>query len=201
MYEGKTVRVFAWMISTGVKVPYIILDWRKVNRIIALGDDFKGEWVPRIEFLVGEASHGDIAKTYGTQPLNSYLRGHFSVERGPPPWEIVVQQYFVAGCWGGHPPGVHWAGTPTVKEQFAQNAVGIPTLIELGILKNDTTVYFKDQSKVYEIGTPNEWYDKRVRGKDCLKKYYQWLPTYLRKLRREDFNVPIEEVIACIPQV
>lgn len=193
MFNSEKTGVYAWCISTGIKVPYIFRNWNAGHPLIALGDDFEGEWKPRFELLLGEKDHETIVKKYGAQPLNTYLRGHFAWLPAPP--SVIVQQYFLAGCWGDHPPNAPWAGTPTVKEQIAQNNIGIPLLFECEILREDTPILFADQSKPEQMLRDN----RQFKGVDCLREYYPYLTEYLKKYRANDFNVPIEEVIACIP--
>ncbi len=209
MYNGEKTGVWAWCISTGVKIPYMFKwrmgkegdplewkDWKEGNPLIALGDDFVGEWHPQFEFIVGKQHHHVLVNAYGTQPKNTYLYGHFSWPPAPP--NVIVQQYFLAGCWGFAPPSLPWAGTPTVKEQVKQNNVGIPLLFDLGILRSDVEVVFSDQSKVEPMLRDQRTF-KGKDGKDLLRQYYPYLKNYLKDARAKDFNIPIEEVVEWIP--
>jgi len=109
---------------------------------------------------------------------------------------VLIQQYFRGGCWGQDVPGYPYNGYPTVKEQIMQNNRAIPLLFKLGILKEDTQIYFSDQSA--DKPCPFDDYFKLFKGEDCLERYYDWLANYFRKWRSDHFNVPIEEVIECL---
>lgn len=205
MYNGEKKQVYSFMISTGVKVPHILKNWEALGRMEVRGDEFKGEWTPKIELLVGEGNHEVMTKHWGSQPLNSYLVGHFCY--GEPAKGnalaqrhgnfVQIQQYFRAGYWGHDCPNWSFNGASTVREQLIQNMVGLPQLLTLGVLKHDTPIYFADQS--FHGNFPIE--EARLfKCVNCLREYHVWLPTYFRKYRANDFNVPIEEVITCIPK-
>jgi len=134
---------------------------------------------------------------WGTQPLNNYLRGHFAIwDVGTYAWHrntqfVLIQQYFKGGWWGKGDNSKQIV----IKEQLQQNKVGVPLLIELGVIKDDTAVYFMDQSKPEEeIPHGNDPF-RLFSGKKCLEEYLHWLPEYLREWRPDDFDMNIETVI------
>jgi len=205
MYNGQKKRVYSFMIATGVKVPYILKNWETLGRVEARGDEFKKEWSPIMEFLVGEGDHELIANHWGSQPLNSYLVGHFCCEEPAKGNALAqrhgnfvqIQQYFRAGYWGYDCPNWAFNRESTVREQLIQNLVGIPQLFKLGILNLDTPMYFADQS--FHGNFPIEE-AQLFKGLNGLREYHKWLPVYFRNYRANDFKIPIEEVIECIPK-
>ena len=205
--EGKATYIDSFMISTGYQVPYIL---KRADSFEARGDEFTGEWIEKIELLLGQGKHEPILKRWGSQPFNTYLVGHFAsgpnAEKDPLVQQygrfVRIQQYFRAGYWGQDVEGYPDNRKPTVKEQLDQNDIGVPILFMLGALKPGTRVYFADQSA--DKPCPLNQYFKLFQGKDgydLLRQYYAWLPTYLRTCRSTDFNRSIEEVIKCIPSI
>ena len=202
--EGKRKHIDSFLIHALYKIPYIL---KNSTGFEARGDNYIPVKYPRHqELLLGFGKHEPIAKKYGTHPLNSYLVGHFAsgpnADLDPLVQEygrfVRIQQYFLSGCWGK--PVLHYKhnGIPTVKEQIYQNNYGVQLLFKLGILKEDTLIYFADQS----ADKPCEMhkYFNLFKGKDCLEEYYEWLPTYFRECRSDHFNMPIEDVIKMIPK-
>ena len=190
-YEAP-VEVDSFLISTGIRVPYIAV---KGDGVACRGDDFTGSWSFRLEYLVGNGDHHAIMAAWGTQPFNSYLVGHFDhLNR-----RVMVQQYFRGGYWGADVPGAPYNGASTVREQIAQDEVGVPLLYDLGAIKRDTPVYYADQSADKPCAL--EDYFHLFTGWDSLRQYLAWLPGYLSTCRASHFTVPIAEVIAAIPEV
>lgn len=198
-----TNRLLVWMLSTQIPLPEVIYHPEKPLYPFYWDGPENPSYTPRHELLVGawdDRKHGSIQRRFGTQPLNTYLRGHFCVKpigndlrtgwaRANKVGEfILVQQYFKSGWWG--------SGNRTViREQLRQNLKSIPLLRELGILKPDTPVYFMDQSKPgTEIAFGHDPF-RLFRADSLPDAYHEWLPQYLREWRPNDFGMPIEEVI------
>ena len=203
LVDGEKKYIDSFLIATGLEVPYILMHSDSYE---ARGDNFvKHRHQRPYELLLGIGKHEPIAKKWGTYPLDGYLVGHFACGPNADIDPLVkqfgrfvrIQQYFRGGYWGKDVPGYEYNGFPTVKEQIEQNNIAIPILFKLGILKEDTQVYFADQSA--DKPCPIHQYFKLFKGKDVLQQYYKWLPIYLRTCRANDFNVPIEEVIKWIP--
>lgn len=203
--DGKRKHIDSFLVFSDCKIPYIL---KSSNSFEARGDKYKPIKNRRHqEFLVGFGKHEPIAQRYGTHPLNSYLVGHFAsgpnAEKDPMVKQfgrfVRIQQYFLSGHWGKPVPRYKYNGIPTIKKQIIQNNHALPLLFKLGILKEETQIYFADQSadKPCEI----HQYFKLFKGKDCLIKYYKWLPTYFRECRSDHFNIPIEDVIKWIPKI
>jgi len=188
-YEEK-LEADSFLVSTGVRVPHIVLS---MDNTECRGDDFEGPWDFRIEILFGKGKHRPILATWGSQPFNSYLVGHFDHLHK----RVMIQQYFRGGNWGFDVPNFDDNGVCTVREQIAQDEVAIPILYETGILKVDTPIYYADQST--DKPGALEDYFQLFTGLDSLEQYLQWLPTYLKKCRSNHFKIPIEEVIQCVP--
>jgi len=194
--------VYSFMISTGVKVPYIMKNWKSLGRVEARGDRFKGHWIPRIELILGEGNHELMMERWGTQPLNTYLVGHFCcgphIHGNALALKIgsfaQIQQYYRSGYWGHDPPN-HPQAVPTLREQLTQDLIGVPLLYDLGILTDETKIYFADQSRNAPLPAEEA---KIFKGRDGLREYFKWIPTYVKK-RKRDFNKPIEEVLSCLP--
>lgn len=200
--KGEKKYLSSFLVHTGVAIPYI-LDRSDSHK--ARGDDWKKTKPPKqYEFLAGIGKHHVLAENLGSHPLNMYLVGHLPC--GPEIFKdpsyarfgryVLIQQYFRGGCWGHDVPGYPYNGYATVKEQIMQNNRAIPLLFKLGILKEDTQIYFSDQSADKPCSFDD--YFKLFKGEDCLERYYEWLANYFRKWRSDHFNVPIEEVIDCI---
>ncbi len=195
--EGESNRVMVWMVST--KIPLLGVIYKEDMPLYPFYWDGPEtpEWIPRFEFLVETRKHGAIHRRWGTQPLNTYLRGHFClkpmqgygwVRAGAVGEFVLVQQYFKSGWWGN-------GSRIVIAEQIEQNKVGIPLLRQLGVLKQDTNVYFMDQSKPEgEIRFGHDPF-RLFRANGLLEAYHKWLPKYLREWRSGDFGMPIDEVI------
>lgn len=199
-------RYTVWMIST--KIPLEGVCYRTDSIIYPFYWDGSEtpSWEPRYEFLMGtRRKHGIIHRRWGTQPINTYLRGHFCLKPiygVPDGWaraqdegdHVQIQQYFKGGWWGRPLPGDDEEVPIVIDEQIAQNNVGIPLLLEAGILKPETNITFMDQSKpIDEIAFGHDPFKLFKAGE--WRKYYEWLPEYLRDFRPDDFGVPIEEFI------
>ncbi|GAH11386.1 unnamed protein product, partial [marine sediment metagenome] len=74
-----------------------------------------------------------------------------------------------------------------------QNKVGLQLLRQLGILKNGVDVFFFDQSKPTQETSGLDY--KLFRAEDISSEYIKWVPTYLRTWRKNDYSIPIEEII------
>lgn len=198
-------RSTVWMLST--KIPLPDVRYKGDTPLYPFywdGPDIP-DWTPRYEFLCGKRiKHGDIHRAWGTQPINTYLRGHFCLKPiygVPDGWaraqdegdHVQVQQYFKSGWWG-RADRHSKADRIVIGEQIKQNNVGIPLLLEAGIIKPENKIYFMDQSKpVDEIAFGHDPFKLFKAGE--WRKYYEWLPEYLRDFRPDDFGMPIEEVI------
>jgi len=198
--KWRNTRITVWMVSTKIPIPHVKFGpWKLYpfywNRPEIPEKWLSGEWKPRYELLFGSVrKHGVIHRMWGTQPINTYVRGHFALfgigtyaeSRGTQ--FVLIQQYFKGGWWGD-------GNEIVIREQLQQDEVAIPLLIEAGIIKDDTPVYFMDQSKP-ETEIPHGKDPFRLfYGKNCLEEYKKWLPTYLREWRANDFGMDIEEVI------
>ena len=203
-------RVLTWMIST--KIPLKGVSFGGTDTYGAPPYPFywdgpeEPEWTPRYEVIFGgcnDRKHGGVHRRWGTQPLNTYLRGHFCLKpigndlltgwaRANEVGEhVLVQQYFKSGWWG------RFGDTSriTIREQLQQNIVTFPLLRRSGIIRDNTKLAFWDQSKqVSELPFGDDPF-RLFLGKDLLEAYHRWLPEYLRHYRANDFNIPIEEVI------
>lgn len=180
-----------WLLSTKIALPDVIYKEDVPLYPFYWDTPDVPEWTPRFEFLVGkEEKHGVNHKKWGTQPLNTYLRGHFCLKPHPRACEVgefvLVQQYFKSGWWGS-------GDRIIIKEQIMQNKVGFQLLRELGILKPDVNFFFADQSKPTQETGGLEF--KLFKGKDLPETYHEWLRQYFREWRVHDFNVSIEGVI------
>lgn len=203
-------RVLTWMIST--MIPLKDVSYKGTDTYGEPSYPFywdcpeSRQWSPRIEVLFGGCDvikHGCAHKRWGTQPLNTYLRGHFchkpignDLRTG---WaranevgeHVLVQQYFKSGWWG------KFGDTSRIiiREQLEQNFAAFPLIKQFGIIKDDTQVVFWDQSKhVSELPFGDDPF-KLFLGKELPEAYHRWLPEYLRHYRSKDFSIPIEEVI------
>lgn len=190
--EWRGDRITVWMLSTKVAMPDMRYGPYPAYPFYWDGPEDL-EWTPSFEYVFGSVrKHGAIHRLWGTQPLKTYIRGHFAVKgigtyakhRGTQ--FVLIQQYFKSGFWGD-------GNRIVIREQLRQDNVAIPILVEAGIIKDDTPVYFYDQSK------PGKEIDgdpfRLFYGKDCLEQYKKWLPEYLRWCRANDFGADIEEVI------
>ena len=190
-FKDSGKRITIWMLSTKICLPEVKYKSDLILYPFYWDCPEVPEWAPRFEFLVGdEEKHGSIHKTWGTQPLNTYLRGHFSLKPQPRAEQvgehILVQQYFKSGWWGNGKKII-------IKEQLQQNKIGFQLLRQLGILKSGVNVFFFDQSKPTQETSGIEY--KLFKAEDIPQKYYIWLPNYFRKWRKNDFSKSIEEVI------
>lgn len=190
------------MVSTGVALPEVSF---KDNPIYPFYWDIpeNPSWTFRYELLVGNFSnrkHGAIHKEWGTQPLNTFLRGHFCLKpidndlrtgwaRANEVGEhVLIQQYFKSGWWGN-------GNRIIMREQLRQNVAGIPVLKQIGLLKPDTQVVFWDQSKLEKELPFGDDPFKLFSARDLPNAYHRWLPEYLRHYRSNDFNMPVDGVI------
>ncbi len=193
-FKGSDERIDIWMLSTKIAVPEVIFKEDVPLHPFYWDTPETPEWTPRYEFIVGiysrDGKHGFIHKKWGTQPLNTYIRGHFSLKPHPRAIQegehVLVQQYFKSGWWG-HGTRV------TVKEQLQQNMIGLQLLRQLGILKPGVRFHFFDQSKPTQETSGLEY--KLFKAEDIPSEYLKWVPNYLRRWRKNDFSKSIEEVI------
>ena len=199
--NGEKAYLSSFLVHTGVKVPYII---NNSNSHHARGDSWEKTRKPKAyEFITGIGKHQPMADKLGSHPINMYLVGHLPC--GPDIFKdptyarfgryVLIQQYFRGGSWGFDVPGYPYNGYSTVKEQIMQNNRAIPLLFKLGILKNDTNIYFQDQSADKPCAFDD--YFKLFKGENCLEEYYDWLSFYFRKWRSDHFIEPIDNVIEC----
>lgn len=198
-------RVTVWMLSTNIPLPGVIYKEEVPLYPFYWDGPAQPEWTPRYELLISRRrKHGVTHRRWGTQPINTYLRGHICLKPiygVPDGWaraqdegdHVLIQQYFKGGWWGRN-----LDGSPSkqivIREQLAQNNIGIPLLLKAGFLKPDMNITVWDQSKPideiefghdpFKLFKAGEWW-----------KYYDWLPTYLREWRPNDFFMPIEQVI------
>lgn len=195
-------RVLVWMLSTGVVLPEVSFKDKPVYPFYWDSPE-SPSWTLRYELLVANFSnrnHGEMQKKWGTQPLNTFLRGHFCLKpvnsdlrtgwaRANEVGEhVLIQQYFKSGWWGN-------GDRIIIKEQLQQNLIGIPLLRQIGILNPDTQVVFWDQSKNEKELPFGDDPFKLFLARDLPETYHRWLPEYLRHYRANDFEFPIEEVI------
>ncbi len=193
-FKGYDERIDIWMFSTKVAVPEVIFK-EDVPLYPFYWDTPKNPlWIPRHELILGtynqDGKHGAIHKKWGTQPLNTYIRGHFSLKPHPRAIQVgehvLVQQYFKSGWWGS-------GNRVTVKEQLQQNKVGFQLLRQFGILKSGVNVVFFDQSKPTQETFGLEY--KLFKAEDIPQRYYEWLRQYFREWRAHDFEISISKVI------
>lgn len=198
-------RYTVWMLSTNIPLSGVM--YKKNSPLYSFYWDGSEtpSWEPRYEFLMGtRRKHGIIHRRWGTQPINTYLRGHFCLKPiygVPDGWaraqdegdHVQIQQYFKSGWWGSADK-YSKSDRIVIREQIAQNNVGIPLLLDAGILKPESNIYFMDQSKhIDEIAFGHDPF-KLFKASEW-RKYYEWLPEYLREFRPNDFGMPIEEFI------
>lgn len=189
-FKNDPERLHVWLVSTKIALPDVIYKEDVPLYPFYWDSPELPEWTPRFEFLIGKGKHGAIHKEWGTQPLNTYLRGHFCLKPHPRAHAegefVLVQQYFKSGWWG--------TGDRTIiTEQIRQNTVGLQLLWKLGILKAGVNVEFFDQSKPTQ-----EWHADPFRlfkAENLSDAYYKWLPKYFREWRGHDFKLSIEDVI------
>ena len=194
-FKDTKARVSVWSLSTKIVLPYVI--YKEDVPLYSFYWDTPEvlEWTHQFEFLVGKdtykgVKHGSIHKTWGTQPLNTYLRGHFCLKPHPRAIEVgehvLVQQYFKSGWWGS-------GNRITIKEQLQQNKIGLPLLRQLGILKPGVNVHFFDQTKPTQDTFGLKYF--LFKAETLPDSYNKHLPQYLREWRSKDFPIGIEEVI------
>jgi len=193
-FKGLNERIDIWMLSTKIAVPEVIFKGEVPLYPFYWDTPEIPEWTPRHEFIVGtynrDGKHGTIHKKWGTQPLNTYIRGHFCLKPHPRAIEVgehvLVQQYFKSGWWGS---GNHI----TIKEQLQQNKIGLQMLRQLGILKPGVNVHFFDQTKPTQDTFGLKYF--LFKAETLPDSYNKHLPQYLREWRFKDFPMYIEEVI------
>jgi hypothetical protein len=193
-FKDSSERIDLWFLSTLVPVPEVIfLDGGTLQPFYWDTSEIP-KWIPRYEFLVGtyiqSEKHGSIHKTWGTQPLNTYLRGHFCLKPHPRACEvgehILVQQYFKSGWWGD-------GAKIIIQEQLKQNSVALPLLWKLGVFKSGVNVHFFDQSKPVSETFGLEY--ALLKAETLPASYYKYLSEYLKTWRSNDFLIPINEVM------
>ena len=193
-FKESDERIDIWMLSTKIAVPEVIFKGEVPLYPFYWDTPENPEWTPRHELLLGtysqDGKHGAIHKKWGTQPLNTYIRGHFCLKPHPRAIQegehVLVQQYFKSGWWGA-------GDRITIKEQLQQNKIGLPLLHALGILKPGVNVHFFDQTKPTQDTFGLEY--KLFDASTLPDSYNKYLPTYLRKWRFKDFSTHIEDVI------
>jgi len=147
-FKGLNDRIDIWMLSTKIPLPDVIFKGDVPLYPFYWDTPENPEWTPRYELLLGtynqDGKHGAIHKKWGTQPLTTYIRGHFCLKPHPRAIEVgenvLIQQYFKSGWWGK-------GNRITIKEQLQQNNIGFPLLMQLGVLKGGVNVHFMDQTK------------------------------------------------------
>ena len=194
-FKGIDDRVDIWMLSTNIAVPEVIFKGEVPLYPFYWDTPENPSWTPRYEMLFGvyseHSKHGAIHKRWGTQPLNTYIRGHFCLKPHPRAIQegehVLVQQYWKSGWWGA-------GDRITIKEQLMQNKVGLPLLRALGILKPGVNFHFFDQTKPTQDTFGLEY--KLFDGSTLPDSYNKHLPKYLREWRFKDFSMHIEDVIS-----
>lgn len=193
-FKNSHERVDIWFVSTKISVLEVIFKENMPLYPFYWDSPETPEWTPRFEVIVGnydqDGKHGAIHKKWGTQPLNTYLRGHFCLKPHPRAIEVgehvIVQQYFKSGWWGN-------GNRITIKEQLEQNKIGFQLLRQLGILKPGVNFHFAHQGKPTQETFGLEY--ALFKAETLPNSYDNYLLEYLRKWRRNDFPIPIEEVI------
>jgi len=188
-------RIDIWMLSTKIAVPEVIFKGEVPLYPFYWDSPENPKWLPRYEVLFGvhseHSKHGAIHKKWGTQPLNTYIRGHFCLKPHPRAIQegehVLVQQYFKSGWWGS-------GNCITIKEQLQQNKIGFQLLRQLGIFKPGVNVHFFDQTKPTQDTFGLKYF--LFEAATLPGSYNKHLPTYLREWRFKDFPLYIEEVIA-----
>ena len=193
-FKGSDERIDIWMLSTKIAVPEVIFKGEVPLYPFYWDTPETPEWTPRHEFIVGtynrDGKHGAIHKKWGTQPLNTYIRGHFCLKPHPRAIQegehVLVQQYFKSGWWGA-------GNRITIKEQLQQNKIGLQLLRQLGILKHGVNFHFFDQTKPTQDTFGLKYF--LFKAETLPDSYNKHLPNYLREWRYKDFPMYIEEVI------
>lgn len=193
-FKDSDERIDVWMLSTKIAVPEVIFKGEVPLYSFYWDTPETPEWTPRHEFIVGtynrDGKHGQIHKKWGTQPLNTYIRGHFCLEPHPRAVEVgehvLVQQYFKSGWWGA-------GNRITIKEQLQQNRIGLQLLRQLEILKSGVNFHFFDQTKPTQDTFGLKY--ALFKAETLPNSYNKYLPDYLREWRYKDFPIHIEEVI------
>ena len=193
-FKGSDERIDIWMLSTKIAVPEVIFKGEVPLYPFYWDSPETPEWTPRHEFIVGtynqDGKHGAIHKKWGTQPLNTYIRGHFCLKPHPRAIQVgehvLVQQYFKSGWWGA-------GNRITIKEQLHQNHIAYPLLRQLGILKPGVNFHFFDQTKPTQDTFGLKYF--LFKAETLPDSYNKHLPQYLREWRFKDFSMHIEDVI------
>ncbi|TET25256.1 MAG: hypothetical protein E3J73_06645 [Candidatus Bathyarchaeum sp.] len=193
-FKDSDDRIDIWMLSTKIPLPDVIFKGEVPLYPFYWDTPETPDWTPRYEILLGtysqDGKHGAIHKKWGTQPLNTYIRGHFCLEPHPRAVQegehVLVQQYFKSGWWGN-------GNRITIKEQLQQNKIGLQLLRQLGILKAGVSFHFFDQTKPTQDTFGLKY--ALFKAETLPDSYSKYLPNYLREWRYKDFSTYIEEVI------